>query len=311
MYAYEDIKEIHLEFTDRCNAACPQCPRNDKGGVVNPLLPLKELTLDDIKRILHPGFVAQIEHLYACGGFGDPIIARDCLDIFRYFRACNAEIELGLHTNGGARSAEFWRELGAVLREKGGYVWFGIDGLEDTNHIYRRNVRWEILMRNVEAFIAGGGNARWHYLVFGHNEHQVDDARRLAERLGFELFEPKKSPRFVNYGEMTQIDWTPVKNKQGDPIGKIERPSHPRWQNDALDYLKDLKDRYGSMILEIGSFLGGSTHRWLACSPYHQVIAADPWNFRAGENPGPAAAGRVLRRQPGQVPAGRLRQRVG
>jgi len=66
------------------------------------------------------------------------------------------------------------------------------------------------------------------------------------------------------------------------------------------------------MILEIGSFLGGSTHRWLACSPYHQVIAVDPWNFRAGETPGPAAAaGRVLRRQPGQVPAGRLRQRVG
>ena len=36
-------------------------------------------------------------------------------------------------------------------------------------------------------------------------------------------------------------------------------------------------------MLEIGSFLGGSTHRWLACSPNHQVIAVDPWNFQAGD----------------------------
>lgn len=34
------------------------------------------------------------------------------------------------------------------------------------------------------------------------------------------------------------------------------------------------KDAVGKM-LERGCFLGGSTHRWLACSPYHKVIAVD------------------------------------
>lgn len=36
-------------------------------------------------------------------------------------------------------------------------------------------------------------------------------------------------------------------------------------------------------MLEIGSFLGGSTYRWLAYSPHLQVIAVDPWNWRAGD----------------------------
>ena len=27
---------MHLELTTRCNAACPQCPRNLQGGAENP-----------------------------------------------------------------------------------------------------------------------------------------------------------------------------------------------------------------------------------------------------------------------------------
>jgi MoaA/NifB/PqqE/SkfB family radical SAM enzyme len=35
MYNYEDIREVHLEVTQRCNAACPMCDRNENGGAVN------------------------------------------------------------------------------------------------------------------------------------------------------------------------------------------------------------------------------------------------------------------------------------
>ena len=69
-----------------------------------------------------------------------------------------------------------------------GYVRFGIDGLEDTNHLYRRNVRWPTLMRNVRAFVEAGGNAEWDFIEFRQNQHQVEQARMLADELGFSMF---------------------------------------------------------------------------------------------------------------------------
>jgi hypothetical protein len=41
-----------------------------------------------------------------------------------------------------------------------------------------------------------------------------------------------------------------------------------------------LLDRYQvDTMLEIGSFLGGSTLRWLSCSPRLELVAVDPWNY--------------------------------
>ena len=51
MYRYEDIKVIHLENTQNCQASCPMCDRNQNGGALNPHIDLSELTLEDCKRI--------------------------------------------------------------------------------------------------------------------------------------------------------------------------------------------------------------------------------------------------------------------
>ena len=54
MYKLEDIRQIHLEITQKCQAACSMCDRNINGGELNPHLTLAELKLDDIKRIFKP-----------------------------------------------------------------------------------------------------------------------------------------------------------------------------------------------------------------------------------------------------------------
>lgn len=247
MYRYGDIREVHLELNDKCNAACPQCARTDHGGPVNPHLELTELSLGDVREIFPPEFVAQLDTLYACGNYGDPIVARDCLDIFRYLRQCNPDLKLGIFTNGGTRSVQFWQGLAALMPKGKGYVRFGIDGLEDTNHLYRRNVRWSVLMRNVKAFINAGGNAQWDYIVFRHNEHQVEDAREFARDLGFTAFNVKKNGRFLNWEKLEHIESTMIKNREGKIVGRLERPVSPAFQNEALAGLKELQLRYGSM----------------------------------------------------------------
>ena len=55
-----------------------------------------------------------------------------------------------------------------------GRVDFNIDGLQDTNHVYRKNTNFEKIIDNASAYIRMGGIAEWNYIVFKHNQHQID-----------------------------------------------------------------------------------------------------------------------------------------
>ena len=154
--------------------------------------------LDEIKKIFPVDFIQQLNRLSFCGNYGDPIVARDLLEIITYLRQINPDIRIEVNTNGSARKASWWRALAKVMgtnEDKSG-VWFGLDGLEDTNHLYRRNTSWEIIMRNAKAYIDSGGIAHWNYIVFKHNEHQIEEARALAKEMGFKHFNIKLTARF-------------------------------------------------------------------------------------------------------------------
>ena len=88
------------------------------------------------------------------------------------------------------------------------YCVFSIDGLEDTNHLYRRNVKWEKVIENARSFITAGGKAHWDMLVFEHNKHQVDEAKSYANKLGFVWFRSKCAPeeKYSRWGAHTQKD---------------------------------------------------------------------------------------------------------
>ena len=62
-----------------------------------------------------------------------------------------------------------------------------MDGLEDTNHIYRRGVDFEIVMKNMEAFSNAGGEGVIKFIEFDWNSHQMDDMIDLSERLNFQI----------------------------------------------------------------------------------------------------------------------------
>jgi MoaA/NifB/PqqE/SkfB family radical SAM enzyme len=82
IYRYNEIKTVHLEITERCNASCPMCARNINGGEENPHLSDHELSLEDCKKIFTPSFIQQLDRMYMCGNFGDPVAAVDTLEVF-------------------------------------------------------------------------------------------------------------------------------------------------------------------------------------------------------------------------------------
>ena len=243
MYTYDELKTIHIEMTERCNAACPQCGRNINGGEENQYLKNRELTLVDIQRFIPPELCNQLSHIYMCGNYGDPIVAQDTLEAFKYLREQNNELLLSINTNGGARNTDWWIELAKIYGNKG-YVVFSIDGLEDTNHIYRRNTIWSKIIENAKAFIGAGGKARWEYIVFRHNEDQVETARELAMSMGFEEFVVKKSARFLSKTEIACNLQSPkggyikessiIKDRKGNTIS-LSAPTNPEYRNDGLN----------------------------------------------------------------------------
>lgn len=201
MYRFDDITSIHLEITSKCQAKCPMCSRNLQGGKVNPMIELEEITLEQFKEWFPEDFVKQLRNLYMCGNLGDPIVAKDTLEIFKYLREVNPEMSLRMHTNGSGRNVKWWTELAGL----GVRVIFGIDGLGDTHSIYRINTSWEKIIENAKAFIAAGGWARWDMIVFKHNEHQVEDCRSLSQELGFAEFTVKHTSRFRD-GKLNVLD---------------------------------------------------------------------------------------------------------
>ena len=245
LYRYEDLRIVHLELTHRCNAACPMCARNVHGGAVNPDMPLSELSLADVKAILPPELIGRLKRIYACGNYGDPMVARDCLDVFRYLREHGPELHLDMHTNGSARRPEWWRELAGIMKSGPHYLRFGIDGLEDPNHLYRRGADWKTVMRSAAAFIEAGGRAEWDFLVFRHNEHQVDEARKLAENMGFKEFFVRRTGRFLDAGELETSDRYRVEDRKGNFEYFLEQPQNPEYVNPAFGNLELVKQRYG------------------------------------------------------------------
>jgi len=199
--ADQDVRVLHIEPTDACNAACPQCLREtDRTFDKNDL---HHLTVDQIKKLVDVDTIQNLNKLYMCGVYGDPAAGRHTLEIFKYFRSINPTITLGMNTNGGLRSTDWWRELADIMYQDNPYpeeyVVFSIDGLADTNHIYRINVNWEKVMANAQAFISAGGRAHWEMLVFEHNQHQTELAQQLAKDMGFKWFRAKVSKRFKTH----------------------------------------------------------------------------------------------------------------
>jgi sulfatase maturation enzyme AslB (radical SAM superfamily) len=207
------IKVLHIEPTDVCQAACPLCARETDSNFNKNSK--HHLRIEHIQQHFKDRAIAELDKMFMCGNYGDPAAGYYTMDIYNYFRKINPEIVLGMNTNGAIQSTFFWHALGKLFNKPNDFCVFSIDGLENTNQIYRKNVNWEKLMSNVQAFIAAGGSAHWDMLVYKHNQHQVEACEQLARDMGFKWFRAKISKRgFTNQLEFP-IGWQPPAVNQG------------------------------------------------------------------------------------------------
>jgi MoaA/NifB/PqqE/SkfB family radical SAM enzyme len=201
------VTVIHLELTNRCVIACHRCSRTGSDVAKKPV----DLGLDTVQRIFEPRHrgtdVYRNIAVTICGNYGDAIYSPHFYDIVAYLKTHG--LRLNIITNGSHRRSPWWEKTAKLLTFEDRIV-FSIDGLADTNRLYRVNSRWDDVIAGVRACVPHT-KVQWKMIVFRHNEHQIDAARAYARELGVHEFRINKSPRFTLIGD--------------DPLS----PSDPRW----------------------------------------------------------------------------------
>lgn len=211
---------LDFEISTYCNAKCPLCARHIHGtSILRPSLVQKNISLENFKKWFTSEILIRVGKVSFCGNLGDPCVNPDLIPILEYIKNVNPNVPITIRTNGGPRTEGFWNDIGRLTN----LVVFSIDGLEDTNHLYRVGVNWKKLIKNVKACIKSahkyGNVVEWEYLIFKHNGHQVDDAVKLSKQLGIDTIQFKRP---------VGMDWDnkhhsiPIYDKVGTPTHTLE-----------------------------------------------------------------------------------------
>ena len=238
---YKDLPEhLHIEPSKKCNAACPQCPRTIGASLHHfPNLPQTEISAEELKKILSNNFFKKLRKVLINGNYGDIVMHTSPQEFIQTFIDLEFQ-EIQINTNAGGLPTKFWSWLGS---QPNVIVEFAIDGLQDTHHLYRRNTRFDTVIKNAKAYIDAGGYARWIMNVFGNNKHQVAECEQMSKDLGFAEFYFDDSVRFYKeYESLVDKNFNEVERlyptefvKKNKILEKEDR--NKEWYNKIYNYV--------------------------------------------------------------------------
>lgn len=251
MFSFSKLSSVHIEISNRCQASCPMCHRNIHGGIENSLLNDADWTIEEFKLVFNQETLNQLKKISFCGTFGDPMMNNDLIKMCRYIKENASHMDVRIHTNGSARTPEWWKDLAEAMPANH-LIEFALDGLSDTHHLHRVGTNFNKVLESAGAVIAAGGRASWLFIKFKHNEHQVDEAKKLSESLGFSRFVLKNTRRFDDNKFV-------VLNKDGSVSHFLEQPS-----NNVVNFVnrQDLEN-YQSWPAEISCFALDTTEIYI------------------------------------------------
>ena len=189
---YKEIDTVEFDLNTVCNSYCPPCHRytvQDGELFHNPYVKLGvNLELDVIERVFENSRITDDCFVDLVGLVGEPIAHPKFMEIVDIIYKHRPNAAINLHTNGGSRTEKMFYDLGKKFN-KHSWIKFSLDGLEDTNGIYRIGVDYNKVVANMRAFIDGGGRAIWKFFTFKWNEHQVEQAEALSKEYGCYKFQ--------------------------------------------------------------------------------------------------------------------------
>jgi MoaA/NifB/PqqE/SkfB family radical SAM enzyme len=178
----------HIEPTSKCILECPLCDRTWFYKKFKKR-EIHEINIDHLLKFFN-GVPYAVSF---CGNNGDPIYHSKFNELCSRLKQSGCKIHIT--TNGSKKSADWWKKLGSMLTVDD-KITFSIDGLRNTNKIYRINSDWESIINGFKIIKKHNIKTEWKFIVFRHNQHQIREAKTLSKQLGFDNFLLEKSDRW-------------------------------------------------------------------------------------------------------------------
>ncbi len=203
-----------MEVTNVCNLKCPFCLT---GKGISGGRDVRHMKFEEAKKILDQ--VGDYLYFLQVYTWGEPLLNKDIIKIIEYAKQKN--IYVMLSTNATAMTPAYNKRL---LDSGIDYLMVAIDGgSKETYEIYRRGGDYDKVMANVRDLLAqrrehasGKPFVEWQFIVFRHNEHELEATERMAYEMGINKFTPL--PAYVE-----DENWAATDPRYRTDLGNPER----------------------------------------------------------------------------------------
>lgn len=176
-----------LEITTKCNLACYGCSRTN--------FPEKttDLSLEDIK--LSCKIFGPTKDLLIAGDHGDPLMHSKFVEA--YDTICKNLIPIDnkstitIESNSSIRNTNFYKKYLNVCKHNKHWKHvyrFSVDGMENSNHIYRVNAKWKKIQEAMDImFNQNIVSVEWKYILFNHNLNDLLEVYDIIKKYNITL----------------------------------------------------------------------------------------------------------------------------
>jgi MoaA/NifB/PqqE/SkfB family radical SAM enzyme len=249
------MNRLHIETTTRCILACPACPRTIWRDITKQPVNKEDLDVDLLEKFLDCAGGNQISHFHLCGDYGDSIYYPDLFELIKRFRN---KVRFTIVTNGSRQTETFWNTLAGLVTAKDCII-FSIDGLEDTNHLYRINCDWPSIMMGLDIMVKSPAQVRWKTIIFKFNYDKLFEIKTFANNKGA-IWHAEKTHRYGNIDLEPPQDFVEVNHVYQDKFADGQQIEiEPRCEKEAAtvsasgyfypcDWIRNPKTFYKSQL---------------------------------------------------------------
>lgn len=202
-------KNILLEASTVCQLRCVSCPTAQ--GNIKKDIGSGFLKFNDFKRLVNANpWIQKIE----LSNFGEIFLNPDICKIIAYAY----EKKIALHADNGANLNNMTNEtIESLVKYHFNSITCSIDGVDNESYQkYRVRGNFDTVISNIkkindykEKYGLQYPQLLWQYIAFGHNEHLIDAARKIAKELNMNFYVK------ISYEDMYDGKvFSPIKNRE-------------------------------------------------------------------------------------------------
>ncbi|MEW6359778.1 MAG: radical SAM protein [Planctomycetota bacterium] len=241
--------EAFIDVCSLCTLRCPLCPTGIRLNVNRK----GKITMGQFKPIVDQiaPWVFDL-HLY---NWGEPLLNREIFALVKYAKSKNVRVLISSHLN---HLPEGWER--EMVESRLDVLMVSLDGVsQESYEKYRVGGNFDRVIENIRRIVAEKKSRQssrpfieWRFLVMRHNEHEQDEARRMAAEIGVDriVFEPVRVNTYLDIFTPisdlieSDLDWLPVSDHRYDHDARAVRSPQGRcpqpWRWVSIDWNGDV-----------------------------------------------------------------------